>query len=141
MQHSFEVIRGKTLRKNMAFCERLFYSEIRYRLLGYKFRRQYQIGKYYVDFACVEKKLAVELDGEQHGRAKDLEYDSIRTDFIKKNGWTIIRIPNSDVRRHLEETVYLLKMVLDGEIEAKEAFVEKHGMPVPLRLSTPPKSC
>jgi very-short-patch-repair endonuclease len=128
VQHSSEIIRGKTLRKNMPFCERLFWSEIRNQKLGYKFRRQHQIGKYYADFACVEKRVVVELDGEQHARPKDLNYDSIRTDFIKANGWTIIRIPNADVRGYLDEIIGLLKMVLDGEIKACDAFKEKYDV-------------
>ncbi|MFT7639078.1 MAG: very-short-patch-repair endonuclease [Pirellulaceae bacterium] len=35
-------------------------------LSGLKFRRQHPIGPYYADFACVTRKLVVELDGGYH---------------------------------------------------------------------------
>ena len=37
------------------------------KLEGRKFRRQYSISKYIIDFYCVSEKLAVELDGDLHG--------------------------------------------------------------------------
>ena len=34
---------------------------------GKKFRRQYSIGNYIVDFCCPSEKLIIELDGDPHG--------------------------------------------------------------------------
>ena len=42
--------------------------QLRHRQIGgYKFRRQHPVGGYIVDFACLEKKLIIEVDGGQHG--------------------------------------------------------------------------
>ena len=125
MFHSSDIVRGKTLRKNMPFAERLLWSRIRDQKLDFKFRRQYQIGKYYADFACVEKRLVIELDGDQHGRERDLRYDSARTDFIKANGWRVIRIPNGDIYKNLDAVENAIKMILEGKIDANEWFIEK----------------
>jgi very-short-patch-repair endonuclease len=56
---------------------------------GLKFRRQHPIGPYFADFACVARKLVVEVDGEHH--ALQQEADSHRTDFLEQAGWRVIR--------------------------------------------------
>ena len=65
------------------------------RLAGHKFRRQHPIGRHFADFACVECRLAVELDGGQH--AEHCEADTRRTAQLKKLGWRVIRFWDNDV--------------------------------------------
>lgn len=55
---------------------------------GVKFRRQYVVLGYIVDFACVSIMLIVESDGSQH---RDSEYDRIRDQRLRDAGWTILR--------------------------------------------------
>ena len=93
VQHFQKTIRAKQLRKNMSDTERRFWYRINNRQLGVKFRRQYPIGPYFADFVCIEKRLVIELDGDQH--AIDIDYDNKRTDFIESMGYTVIRIANS----------------------------------------------
>ena len=62
---------------------------------GCKFRRQVAIDRYFADFACVEAKLVVELDGGQH--ADQTAYDAERTRTIEACGWRVIRFWNHDV--------------------------------------------
>ncbi len=52
---------------------------------GYRFRRQHPIGTYVADFACLEKKCVIELDGGQH--QDQAAYDECRTQFLQKQGW------------------------------------------------------
>jgi very-short-patch-repair endonuclease len=92
--HSPEVIRAKTLRKNMSSAEKKFWHAINYGKLNWKFRRQQPIGPYYVDFVCFDKKLIIELDGEQHATKEVMNYDSRRTDYLESCGYKLIRIPN-----------------------------------------------
>ena len=52
------------LRKRMTDAERLLWRHLRNRELdGWKFRRQYPVGSFIVDFICVEKNLVIEVDG------------------------------------------------------------------------------
>jgi len=44
---------------------------------GIKFRRQYPIGPYFADFACVSKRLVIEIDGDHH--ADKAEADARRS--------------------------------------------------------------
>ncbi|MEI6587501.1 MAG: endonuclease domain-containing protein [Candidatus Moraniibacteriota bacterium] len=55
-----------------------------------KFRRQYQLGKYIVDFVCLDKKLIIELDGWQHSEQEG--YDAERTRYLEKFGFKVARI-------------------------------------------------
>jgi len=64
-------------------------------LQGLKFRRQYPIAGYIADFACVEAKLVIELDGGQH--SDQASYDAERTRKIGCNGYRVLRFWNDDV--------------------------------------------
>ncbi len=62
--------RAKQLRSNMTDAERRLWYRLRaHRFGGYKFKRQVPIGPYVVDFACVARRLVLEIDGEQHFRS------------------------------------------------------------------------
>jgi len=87
---------ARDLRKNQTDAERLLWQYLRNRqLCGQKFRRQFPIDSYIVDFVCLEVKLIVELDGGQH--AKQIEYDQHRTEQLQKRGFKVIRFWNNDV--------------------------------------------
>src|SRR5207237_10375773 len=60
--------------------------------LGHKFKRQFLIGRYIVDFVCLEARLVVELDGGQH--ADQAAYDEVRDTFLKARGFRVLRFWN-----------------------------------------------
>jgi very-short-patch-repair endonuclease len=67
---------AKTLRKRLTDAERLLWTYLRAKQLeGLKFRRQEPIGKYIADFACHEKRIAIEVDGGQHSTNKERDRD------------------------------------------------------------------
>jgi len=67
---------------------------------GHRFRRQHPVGQYIVDFACIERKLVIELDGGQHQERR--EYDEQRTGFLNERGWRVLRFWNNDVIENLD---------------------------------------
>ncbi len=73
----------------MTDSERKLWFGLRLEQLGVKFRRQHPLGSYIADFACLQPKLIVELDGSQH--AKQAEYDCRRDAFFKTQGFTVLR--------------------------------------------------
>jgi len=78
---------GKDLRSGSTDAERILWSWIRAkRLEGLKFRRQHPMGRYIVDFACLERKIVIELDGGQHAELERKEYDRERDNWLKKEG-------------------------------------------------------
>ena len=84
-------IRARSLRRAMTDSERKLWSGLRCEQLGVKFRRQHPLGFYIADFACVELKLIVELDGSQH--ADQAAHDARRTVFFNSQGFEILRFP------------------------------------------------
>ncbi|MGJ7571787.1 endonuclease domain-containing protein [Variovorax sp. RB2P76] len=89
-------VRARSLRETPTDAESLLWSHLRDRRLGnYKFRRQRPIGPYFADFACLDEKLVVELDGGQHVEAAD--YDENRTRFMEAQGYRVLRFWNNEV--------------------------------------------
>lgn len=99
---------ARQLRKNLTDSEKRLWQELRLRQIeGLKFRRQYQIGKYIVDFACPERKLIVEVDGGHH--SEQVNYDADRTKWLESQGFRVLRFWNNEVQMNLEgvkETIY-----------------------------------
>jgi very-short-patch-repair endonuclease len=93
--------RRRELRARSTKAESLLWQVLRSRqLVGLKFRRQHSIGPFIVDFACVEKKLAVEVDGDYHDVI--VEKDQHRMRWLESEGWTVIRFRNVDVLDDVE---------------------------------------
>ena len=83
------------LRKNMTDAERRLWHVLRGRQMhGYKFRRQYPVGRYILDFYCAELKLAIEVDGRQHGECWMAGYEDERLLALRERGIEVLRIPN-----------------------------------------------
>ena len=94
-------LRAKKLRRNSTDAERLIWSRLRGRgLAGYKFKRQVPIAGFVVDFAALEAKLIVEIDGGQH--SVRLEADQLRTEKLERFGYRIVRFWNHDVLNNIE---------------------------------------
>ena len=65
------------------------------RTAGVKFRRQHPIGPYFADFACVSRRLVIEIDGEQH--AYQVDADARRTAVLEQAGWRVVRFWANEV--------------------------------------------
>ena len=89
-------VRARSLRKLPTDAEALLWFYLRdRRMADYKFRRQRPIGPYFADFACLEARLIVELDGGQHVEAA--AYDADRTRFLEQQGFRVLRFWNNEV--------------------------------------------
>lgn len=101
--------RARILRKNSTDAEiRMWYFLRDRRLDGFKFKRQFIIEPYIVDFICREKKLIIELDGTHH--LEQVEYDNDRTDYLANLGYRVLRFWNNQV---LTETESVLECILE----------------------------
>ena len=86
--------RARGLRGNMTDAEKVLWKELRDYQLGWRFRRQFPIPPYVVDFACVEASLIVEADGGQHARPGDHHR---RDSELRRRGWRVLRFWNSEI--------------------------------------------
>ncbi|HPT12112.1 MAG TPA: DUF559 domain-containing protein [Bacteroidales bacterium] len=84
------------------------------KLYGRKFRRQYSIDNYILDFYCVSDKLAIEIDGDTHGDYNQIQKDIIRDEHLKKSGIKTIRIQNRFV---FQDPEYVQRLIISGFID------------------------
>ena len=98
---------SQTLRKNTTKEENLLWYRF-LRKYPLRFRRQYVIGDYIVDFFCHGAKLVVELDGSQHYEAQGMAYDAARTAYLQELGFLVLRFPNSEVNGNLSGVCELI---------------------------------
>ena len=99
------------MRRNQTDVERLLWSHLRSRQLnGLKFRRQFPIQRYILDFYCLTKKIAIELDGGQHntdtGRVRDDERDAL----LARMNITVLRFWNNEIIENIDGVVEKILM-------------------------------
>jgi very-short-patch-repair endonuclease len=87
------IARARDFRKNMTASEQVFWSLVRKEGLGFKFRRQHPVGRFFPDFYCADASLCVEIDGELH----DPQTDKIRDLEVAELGVLTIRVPSLDL--------------------------------------------
>ena len=91
----------KVLRSNMSDAEQALWHLLRCRQISrLKFRRQYPLGDYILDFVCLENKLVIEVDGGQHGQQAG--YDESRTQKLQAAGFHVLRFWNNEVLKEIE---------------------------------------
>lgn len=79
-----------------------------HRFCGYKFRRQYPLAGYILDFYCHTARLAIELDGGGHNDDEQRRYDRERTKTLEGTGIRVVRFWNHDVLKDLESVLEVI---------------------------------
>ena len=103
-----QIARARDLRRNETESEEIAWGLLRgLRVKGFRFRRQYAVGQYIVDFCCPQQRLIVELDGSAHAQPGQVAQDRRRAAHLNRRGYTVARFPNGIV------------------LEAPELFVDK----------------
>lgn len=109
--------RRQSLRNNATPAERQLWTHLKGKgLKGFKFRRQYGVGSFILDFYCPAAKLGIEIDGDSHFLPDKIEYDKRRTNFINYLGIKIIRFTNDEVHTNVFEVL----KVIGAELEASD---------------------
>ncbi len=106
--------RVKYLRVNATRVETLLWHQLcRKRVSGLRFRRQFRLGVYIVDFVCLPAKLIVEVDGPTHESTD--ESDRRRTQWLESRGYRVIRFRNADVSKNLIGVIDTITSALRAE--------------------------
>ena len=118
-----QTTRARELRRNQTNAERALWARLRNRQVeGAKFKRQWPIGPFIVDFVNLERRLVIEIDGGHHGQSEDRDRDQQRTAWLEGNGYRVLRFWNNDV---------LLNT--DGVMEAIRQTLTPSPQPSPLK--------
>ncbi|NOT12459.1 MAG: endonuclease domain-containing protein [Methylococcaceae bacterium] len=112
---------AKYLRSHQTDAEqRLWYHLRAHRFMNLKFKRQRPIGRYIVDFVCLEYRLIIEADGGQHGD----EADQLRDIWLKTQGFTILRFWNHEILQQTEAVLERIRgklLELQQQAQGKES--------------------
>lgn len=97
--------KSRQLRKNQTDAEQKIWGGLKHRqILGIKFRRQYIIAPYIVDFVSLSANIVIEIDGGQHSP----DVDRYRDEYIKKQGYQILRFWNNEVLENIEGVMQVI---------------------------------
>jgi very-short-patch-repair endonuclease len=106
--------RARALRRNPTDAERSLWKHLRkLQISGHRFRRQHPLGRYVVDFICLERRLVVELDGGPH--ALKTSYDTQRDKWLRSEGFRVLRIWNNEVFANIEGVKTAIWMALEEQ--------------------------
>ena len=120
----------RQLRQAGEAAEAVLWTVIKNRKIdGFKFRRQFSIGPYIMDFYCPEAKLGIELDGAGHQTLDGVKYDKVRSDYLlREQGIHIIRFENRDLYYNLEGVVKEIEKELNKKAKS-EPLSRKRQLP------------
>ncbi|MCW2244120.1 endonuclease domain-containing protein [Azospirillum canadense] len=111
--------RARNLRNEPTDAEEALWRYLRGEQLGgHRFRRQHPIPPYIADFACIEAKLVIEVDGGQHA---DSAYDAARDRHLRLHGWRVLRFWNNDVLSNPEGVATEILRALGGPKLGKDS--------------------
>ncbi len=98
----------------MAKGEAAVWSVLKGHQTGFKFRRQHVIGRFIADFACIELRLLVEVDGAPYHEGDErMSYDRYRERKLAAEGWSIVRVSDNSVRYRAGWFVSFIGGVID----------------------------
>jgi leucyl-tRNA synthetase len=104
---------GRINRKNPTEAESILWQRFRNNQLGAKVRRQHTIQGYIADFAFLEVRLVIEVDGGYHNAEEQKVYDEARTKFLTDNGLDVLRFTNDEVIKNTNAVVEKVKKAID----------------------------
>lgn len=103
--------RSRDLRKNLTDAEQKLWQKLRHKQINdHKFRRQFVLGNYIVDFICLDKRLIVEVDGGQH--MDNVDYDLHRDEWLKSQNFKALRFWNNQVLNEIDSVLEVISQNL-----------------------------
>lgn len=108
--------RCRNLRKNQTDAEKKLWAIVRNRQLsGVKFRRQFPVGKYILDFYCPEYRLGIEADGGQHYENRCRQRDELRTKELNRLGVEIIRFSDREILTNFDGVYEIIQKTIENK--------------------------
>jgi very-short-patch-repair endonuclease len=124
----------KILRKQEVGAEKLLWGKLRNNQQGFKFRRQFGVGNYIVDYYCPKLRLAIEIDGSTHSTDKEIANDKIREKFLNCLGIVVKRYTNHEVYKFTEAVLVDINKIcfdLERKLKKLDAYFTKPPLAPP----------
>jgi very-short-patch-repair endonuclease len=108
-QSDRRAIKRQQLRRNITKAEASIWQKLRCKQIeNCKFRNQYSVEQFVLDFYSPEIKLAIEIDGESHFQEGAAHYDKERQIFIESTGINFLRFTNNQVYENLNGVLEII---------------------------------
>ena len=105
----------KKLRNEAPQAERILWGKIQgSQLSNLKFRRQYGVGSFVIDFYCPKLRLAIEVDGDSHYKDGAEVYDKKRQKYIEEHNIHFLRFTNDDIYNNLDGVLEMIAELAGG---------------------------
>jgi DNA invertase Pin-like site-specific DNA recombinase len=91
--------------------------------------REYSVFPYFIDFAFLNEKIAVEIDGGQHLLPDRKNSDIVKDKVLNENGWKVVRVTENEVKTNIDNLFLVILNILgenDVEIKNTKIGVFKH---------------
>jgi very-short-patch-repair endonuclease len=116
---------------NISYPEKLFLEKITNSGLDKKYLiiREYSVFPYFIDFAFLNEKIAVEIDGGQHLLPDRKNSDIVKDKVLNENGWKVVRVTENEVKTNIDNLFLVILNILgenDVEIKNTKIGVFKH---------------
>ncbi|MEO6489636.1 MAG: DUF559 domain-containing protein [Ferruginibacter sp.] len=102
-------------RKFDTVAEDLLWKRLRNNKLDSKVRRQHVIDNFIIDFAFLNEKLLIEVDGGYHEDEQQKKFDEARSEYLIESGYSILRFTNEEVENDLESVISKIKVVINSQ--------------------------
>ena len=113
------VRQARILRREQTPAEQRLWSAIRNRqLAGLKFRRQHPYGRLILDMFCVERQLAIEVDGGIHLTPGQVAHDADRSAYLALHGVRVVRFTNEEIERDLPDVLRKISEAASSPLQA-----------------------
>ena len=130
---------AQILRKRMTDEEKkLWYHFLK--ALPVNVHRQKNIGEYIVDFYIAEKQIVIELDGSQHYTPVNRKKDSIRDEYLRSLGITVLRYSNNTVNNSFYTVCHSILKHLDMDTEETMIVIQNNLMREHKKEQLPPEN-
>ncbi len=120
--NSFALEKALEISGDSTVTEQKLWQSLKSKALDYKFKHQYLIGDYVVDFVCLSKKLVVVINEET------LDFHEVanveRAKVIIEKGFTIIRFNKEEILRNIDGVLDAITQELD-ESEGVASVIDK----------------
>jgi very-short-patch-repair endonuclease len=142
-----QVRRARELRKEMSLPEVLLWVQLQRHPGGHKFRKQVPQHPYTLDFACLNARLCIEVDGEAHNRGDQPKRDEIRDRVMAERGFRMLRLPAYEVLKNMEGCLVAIVKACDeanpprnGEVPEGRRGSKPEAASLFPNLGTPPSA-
>ena len=104
---------ARKLRRSATDAERRLWRGVRREQIGgFKFRRQAVVGSFIADFACLDARLIIEVDGATHSTGTEIAYDQTRAAALSAQGFDVLRFTNDEVFQNIDGVLETIRLKL-----------------------------